>query len=477
MSLRRSVMTVAVLGLMAGAAQGADGLDDLLRRLPPSANAVAVVNVKAMRASNVSTGLSQIAGADLPPIVDVMVMGTHLDHDNLTERRTGGVVKLNRKVSLKEIAELRVGEVVNVGNMILIDFGRRGYSVPFEDDVLGFARGISQQDLYRWKKYAEANLKVQLNGNLLDALEFGKDAPVFGAVDLEFLVNARRCRDRLAACPLAATMSKEALGQLADLVGSVKSIAIAVRGERVNQAEIRMVFSEEVKDRGEAIKAVLLQVMEDLGASMEEIEKSKVAADGKTVTLTAQLTPTGLRQILSIVAPPPPPPPAPPPAERVEANQKAEATRRYFTNASAMIADLKHYADKAKDARKSSTWHETYAKKIDALDTRYVDDDVVKWGKALPAKLKVLAYSLKGMVVEVEALETGMAQMVYGSAAYGGVFGGSSASIQGTTNVTEIRSKQAEIVRADAARRNKIWEGIDNDRDAVEKLIAERYPK
>jgi hypothetical protein len=468
---------MAILGLTAGAARAADELDDLLRRVPPSVNAVAVVNMKAMRASGATTGLSNLPGVDLPPVIDIMVLGTHLDHENLSERRTGGIVKLNRKVSLKEIATMRNGEVVNVGNMVLIDFGRRGYSVAFAPDILGFARGLSQQELYRWKRFAETNLKVELNGSLLDALAFGKDAPVFGAIDLEFLINARRVRERLADSKLAGSISKGDLSLLADFIGGIKSIAIAIRGEQVNQAEIRLVFDEDVRDRGPIIKAVFLEALDDLGASIEEFEKAKVSTEGKTATLTTQLTPSGLREILSVVAPPPPPPPAPAnETPRIEANgASAEATRKYFAHASAMLADLKHYSERAQDARKSSTWHESYAKKIDALDTRYVDPDVAKWGKSLPAKLRTLAYSLRGMVVEVEALETGMAQMVYAAGASGGWFGGSSASIQGNTNAIQLRTQQAEIVRQDAARRNKIWEGIDNDREATAKLITERY--
>src|SRR5262245_46970610 len=140
------VIAVTLAGVVAGTARAVDDLDDLLKRVPPSVNTVCIVNLKAMRAADGGADRN-IAGSVFRPPVDVVGFGTHLEPGELDTRRTGGIARLSRKVDLKEIATKRNGEVVNVGNMVIIDFGKRGMAVPLGDDLVGFARGFNLQEL------------------------------------------------------------------------------------------------------------------------------------------------------------------------------------------------------------------------------------------------------------------------------------------------------------------------------------------
>jgi hypothetical protein len=164
-----------------------------------------------------------------------------------------------------------------------------------------------------------------------------------------------------------------------------------------------------------------------------------------------------------------------------------EATRRYYVAVSQMLDDLGRATKEATDLNtirrttdrgktryeKTATWHDRFADRIEALPTEYVDPEVVKFAQSVAARLRVLAYSLRGVVVEAGALGTGLSTSVYGSG--GGWFGGSSGSVAVESNVAELRAKQAEIVREDAKRRLDIWESIQQDRRALVKSVGGRY--
>jgi hypothetical protein len=147
------------------------------------------------------------------------------------------------------------------------------------------------------------------------------------------------------------------------------------------------------------------------------------------------------------------------------------ATRRYYLAVAQMIDDLSRKSKNTADYNKSAAWHDTFAKRIEELPTQYVDSDMVKYGANQTAKLRALSYSLRGMIVQVNALESGMSYITnFGGGGWWGGGGGSTDS-----NVAALRAQQAEAVAKDGARRLEIWESTDQDRRAILKLMNDRY--
>src|SRR5262245_49787267 len=114
----RGLCAACALALLAPAGR-ADDLTDLLRRLPESANAVAVINVKAVRQSSGGdgsggAGYEIVGGMIVPPAVDAVVYATHLDPGQLLSRKTVGLFLLNKPVPLADVAEKTFGKVVDL---------------------------------------------------------------------------------------------------------------------------------------------------------------------------------------------------------------------------------------------------------------------------------------------------------------------------------------------------------------------------
>jgi hypothetical protein len=171
--------------------------------------------------------------------------------------------------------------------------------------------------------------------------------------------------------------------------------------------------------------------------------------------------------------PTPPPPQAAPP--KLEANGASiSATRNYFQMVNQILDELKRKIKNLDDYNKSAAWHDSFAKSIEQLSTRYVDPDMVKYAQTQVAKLKTLSHSLRGTVVEVSALQGGTVYIANYSGGFGW-WGGGGNSVSVESNVAKIRTQQADIVAKDATRRFDIWESTNTDRDDILKLMQQRY--
>jgi hypothetical protein len=455
-------------------------MDDLLARLPESANTIAVINVKAVREQTPSderqgSGFEIVAGMIIPPPVDVIVYATNLTTGELNSRNTTGVIRLNRDATLDEVVDRVRGSVISLGGTSVVTHPTRGYFAMIAPNLLAFARQVSRQEFARWFQYARTNRKVQLSKYLSEAVA-AADAPVFGALDMEEQLDAKRVHERLLASSTMKGHSKEEIDALAALVTGMRGITLTVRGRALNEAEVRFDFSAPVGDRADLIKLLFTEALDDIGTSLREFRNGKAVADGATVKLTTRLSGDGLIQIMSIFTPPlPSPKPAAEP--KLEANGVSlQATQRFFNSVNRIIDDVRQrtrslvtddLATTIRNYNNAATRFETAAKQIESVSTRYVDSDMVKFGDTQAAKLRALAMSMRGVVIDVNALESGTTVFWTGGWWWGG------GAID--TNIPAIRQKQAETVANDANRRLEIMAWMDSDRTQILRLMNERY--
>lgn len=462
--------------LLASFGAAEDDFRDLYRRLPESANTVVAINVKAIRAQEGkpvgpdATGYEIIAGAIVSPEVDLILYATHLDPESVDTRRTGGVFRLNRTVTLHDVAERTDGEIIDLDGEKIVYSRRRGYLVELDDHTLGMARQTTRQELARWLQFARTNKSIALPKYLAQVLETNK-APIVGVLDLANMFDAKSGRDRLLLVEALGRSSKAEIDTVARLLGGLKGLVLSVHGTALNQAELRLDFSAAVGRRGELFKAILLEALDDFGAALTEFRNATVAVDGSCVRLRTNLSDDSLIRIMSLFMPPTPA--AKPDASSSSvprADMNLDATRRYFHAVRKALDDLQRKGKRDADYLRNATWLDSSAKKIEQLPTRYVDAEVVKFGEATAAKLRTIALSLRGVIVEVSALESGTLNVGY----YIPGWGFSSGGLHVDSNLAQIRARQAEIVRKDASRRLELWDSIEQNQRVVVKSIRER---
>ncbi|HLW68843.1 MAG TPA: hypothetical protein VKS79_26260 [Gemmataceae bacterium] len=474
-SLLRALAVASVLTVVVSNGYAGD-LDDLLARLPETANTVCVVNVKAMRSlsSDSPEGYQIVAGAIVPPAVDIILYGTQLVPGELNTRKTCGVVKLNRPATISDVVGRTSGSISEFSGTQVVVNPTKGYYAMLKPDLVAFGRQVTRQEFARWYQFARGNEKVVVSKYLAGAVD-GTDAPMVGAIDMENQLDPMRVHDKLVLSKTMEGFSKEDIAKTAALISGMRGVTMTVRGKALDEAEVRFDFAEPVGDRADLVKFLFSETVNGMGVSLPEFAAGKAVADGNTVKLTTKLSDDGLMLIMSMFMPPvPSPKPAKEPT--LEANGVSlQATQKYFNRVNQIVDDVRKKTKNAVSAddlgvtidryNKAYQQFDTAAKQIDGTPARYVDPDMLKYGENMAAKLHTCAMSMHGVIVDVKAMQSGMAYL-----ATGGIWGGSIDS-----NVAATRQKQAEAVAADANRRNEILFSLDSDRREILRLMNERY--
>jgi hypothetical protein len=158
-----------------------------------------------------------------------------------------------------------------------------------------------------------------------------------------------------------------------------------------------------------------------------------------------------------------------------------EATRKYFKTVNQVVDDLKKKNKKAKAYQETALWHDAAATKIDTTSVLGVDPIAVTYGRGTAANLRSIADSLRGVPVQAAELESKAYYYVQQGpsvrfAPFRGLYFDMWARpVSESTNLPEIRSKQAEVIRQDEENRTKIWNKIDNERPAVKTRLSEKF--
>jgi hypothetical protein len=194
-----------------------------------------------------------------------------------------------------------------------------------------------------------------------------------------------------------------------------------------------------------------------------------------------------LKHVLSLVVPPlpeierpepPKPRQAPPPPTREELELRA--SRTYYQAVNRLIDELQRRSRNAPNLARDALWHETYAKRIDQLATENVHPELLRYGANVASKLRALADSLDGVVIEVDSLQKGLYYRRSGGVGIGFTrWGWMPAIVPGggsvDSNVPQIRTMQAEAIANGARDRQRIWRMINDDRSAIRNKMQEKF--
>src|SRR5579864_18639 len=292
----RGLAVLCVFGLAATSAR-ADDLDHLLCFLPDSSNATTMINVKAIRQSSSKpvegSGYEIIGGMVIPPYVDRIVYATHVAPGEMAVRKTGGAMRLNRAMKLEDIADQTSGEIINVGDQSIVSHPTRGYFALLTPETIGFAQQVTRQDVARYMQFCRTNPKAVLGPYLMEAVVAAGDAPIVSALDLEHMFEPKVLRERLALSSAMVGKDQQAVDSMAQFISGLRGIRLMVRGQNLQNAEVVLDFAAPVGERGEIVKVLLLEALDDFGAALPDLRTAKVSAEGNAVKLQIKLSEIG----------------------------------------------------------------------------------------------------------------------------------------------------------------------------------------
>lgn len=492
---RHLILAVApVLALTDGYA--ADSTVELSKLLPENANTISVVRVaqilESPRAKSENWAESAndlfLAGASrIPPWVDTLVIGSLVRPGLHQEVWSAAVLELPPTVTMERIARREESRVERLSGLRSVRGQRDAYLVEVRPRTLGVRSPAVRQEAARWARSAADGKTGSLSEYLQAALK--KTAHISLAVDLTDASDIQGVRRYLEEHKLVQA-DAVARVELPQLLVSLRGVSFhATIGESTSAAVV-LDFGDAISGSGDAVAGIFRHVMGDMHMSLEEFDSARVVEQAKSVTLSMKLSDESLRHVLSLVTMPQPShqandetvstEPISPRAEVSRVAPELAESQRYYRAVSQVIDDIDRINRKGNSNSRSATWLDNFARKIDHLPSVGVEQELLGFGQRVGERVRALAASLRGQSIQIDAEQQTLVYDVdyrpgWVSGSYWGVVGYGESSYKVTSNLQQVRERQADAVKQGSAQRISIWNMITSDRADVEKIMRERH--
>jgi len=489
-------MLAMIVSLATFPAWAAEDVDSLLRLVPPGSNTLAVVRVRevlesprAKREGWKGEKLKFLAGADtVPNWVDALVVGAQF-HPGSSDNWSASLLSCPAGVSVEAMAKSENRALQQLGGVPAMHTHRDAYFLQLKPDVLGVMNPALRQQASRWARDASAATAPRLSEFLRRAAT--ASSHIVMAIDMQDMLDPQLIRQRLEATE-SLKGKTEVIEALEKLFKGLQGVAFFAQIDEDTDARIDLVFSEDLPDEGERLKGLLLEMLADQRLVLEDFREGQASVRGAVLTVKTKLSDAGLRRILSLILSPypespnysgavagdapalrPAEPTAPRPAEIIRRN------REYYIAVQRALKDLQFSAKWSANYAQAAGWFERYADKIDNLPRASVDEDLTNYAADVSSKLRALAATTRGMVVDVNAAQATLTYSTnVGFAPWGGGWGwgwGMAPHWSVNSNLSEVRAAQAQAVTNSAKQVEEIRKYLLDQSAAIRRQMEQKY--
>jgi hypothetical protein len=483
-------------------AQTLSSFDDMLAKVPATANALAVVNVDAILKSPVAVREGwekkqetqyQAATGTLPPGLRYAVLAAQLQTNPMRNAWEIGLGLSKSAFSVDQMAKRNQGAIDNIGGKQAIRTARNTYLVELAPRLVGMMFPANRQETSRWLKASAGNTRIVISDYLKAAAKNAESSPaIVMAIDAAEMIDPNLLKAYLSGVNLPGG-KKVNPQELAGFLSSLRGLTFTIRFENTIQGEFKLDFDQPVKPYADILKPLILDTLNHVGLSFDELQDWPEKSTQKSFILASRMTEKEVRRLLTLIQPPMPSMEGTPvqgqgPIQGA-ADPRLVASRRYYQEIHQCLEDLREQQRKAKNHYQNAQWHEQYAKKIGDLPILNVDDELLKYGADMAANLRALAMSLNGVALSsnvMQDLKSGGMNVNFGSyyrgGYYGGYYGGggygtwkSPGSIEYYDNYQQIRTMQDAAVAKGIKDREEIWKSIAEDTQAIRQKMVAKY--
>jgi hypothetical protein len=426
MRLSNSLLVCAVLLHLAQGAVHAQSFADLSRYLPRDANALVIVDAKGLYDSplgqreNWRQTFHDYARATpllIPPSADQAVLASRIDIDTLTPDWEAAALRLSVDPSINEIAERLGGALDKLGGLDALWLGGKTCVVKFAPQTVALLTPVTRQEAARWLAGVTNPNPLPLSPYLHQALtqaEAGGPQIVL-AVDMVDALPAAFVRTVVEQSQIFAKVPGL---QAATFMSGLQGAKFAVQVDEQMRGTLQIDFATETAMLAPIAKPLMIGMLSQAGAMLEEFNNWQAEATGNSLILSGELTPVGMRRMLSLLAvdastlglAPTPPAETAAPAEAAPAEPEKDptvvASQRYFRRVGHYIEDAQRL-DRADSLRQSVMWLHNYARRVENLSTRYVDPELAQYGQHVAQTFRNVineAYGVADKQATIEAL-------------------------------------------------------------------------
>lgn len=512
-----SCLSVIFAGTMEQACRAEDAARGLLPYLPESSNVVAVVRVD--KVLNSARGQSEgwaseqqekfLAGASsIPPHVSTLVVGMLVRPQVSQVVSSVALALIPGGVRLDSYEEREDGALSEtIGDRPAVRSKHNAFYVELTQSVLGIISPAARQEASRYVRHVTTSTSTQVPAGYL-GIAAQRDHQVVIAMDLVDLGDPVRIREQLDKLPGVAgnTVVRD---ELQDLVASVRGVCFTADVNEKTHARLVVDFSKKPGNAAKLLKGMLVNIISELGMHVAELDEAATEIEDQSlVLLMPNFSDSSLRMVLSLIAPAapmptasapadvaagtkPPVPKIPAPTPTSEPRSKpstssstlpdARASLRYFNTVNQCLDDLQQSGRRGDtNPGQSATWHENMARKIDNLPTRGVDPGLIRYGAEMSERLRAIGASMRGISIEVNAAQNSIVwnstyDPGYAEANFWGGYGYRAPSYQVSSNLQQVREKQADAVVRGAKDREAAWLIVQNERQRMTLEVNAKY--
>ena len=478
---------------------------NLLSRVPPGANAIAIIDVDQIMKSPM--GVKEHWKDDLknayaskplvvPPTATRVVLASMIDPSTMQPAWEVSLIEVKEAPSMEKIARAEGGLKDAIGETPAVWSPINAYFVRLDDRLLGAVAPANRQFTSRWVQRGTAQGEslspyLQTSMGTMDA----KTSYLF-AMDLEDAASPAKIRRRLDVGDFESLAGKTVdADKIALLFSSLKGVRlrVAIGDEAVGSGIVE--FGRSTAPLADFAKPLLLEVLAKFGVAVDGLDTWDVAVKGNLLTMNGKLPVEGLRELFSIVDPP-----SPLPADDADddkpdsskdskdgkdskASEKSKAatavaaSKQYYTTIAKITEQVGKKVSNATSMTQGAKWVAGDARRISRLPIANVDPDLVNWGTEVSARLNDLAVAVGQGGLAARSRATGIQD------AYGSGMVSSELEIQGNDNdrvakqnVSRQRHAAVAEQKAQTAQvATQILRDIEASRNKIRVAMTQKY--
>jgi len=411
------VCITLILGISTIARGGT--FEDLIPKVPPSANTLVLIDVE----RTLDSPLAQAGGWGkklelayvnrpifLPPEASKLVLASSLEPQNHYQREWElGVMELTDPMSMRSIARSEGGYVDTVKGTQVAWTPSDAYFISLADRILGVMFPADRQFVSRWIGFATKNTSVMLSNYLRKATRLANEQiQILMAIDLTDVAQPHELAEKAEDSPLL-KKSGIPVDKLVTMLGSLQGATLRIAIGDDAQAQLRIDFGEDVTSLKSVAKELIVDVLGNLGAHTDDLESWKLEVKGKSIQMQGKLSEDGMRRVFSVVELPSAKfsllkDEAENPEEANESLMR-ESSLTYFRATDVLLKDLKR---ELRGNKASAAIMERYAGRIDRMPILHVDNDLLDYGSNLAQTLRAVALSKRQGGVQAGVGTAGM---------------------------------------------------------------------
>ncbi len=409
---------------------------ELVRGIPESANVLVIADAGTILESPIARTqgwkashqqLFRYGHTSIPPNTKLMMVASEINFESVQPAWIVAMLEVTTPPDLKIFAVQQGGRTDSIGGYPAVALPD-AYLTELGTNIFGSTGPRFRQRTSRWVNKLQKKAGPTLSPYLTQAYRYVTDIGTHAvlAVDLEDAISEEDVLDRLKASesPYLKGVDDKTKKRLSTALASMRGVMLGINFDRQQHGTVIVDFGKDISIMEGVAKDMLLVVLKDYGAYIDEFSEWTARVDTRLnrITLKGELKTSGRRRIMSMVTIPAAPtnlassvnegPDAPP---KPDPESKQYATKQYYGAIQSSLDEFRLKNPDAKTLGQVALWLDNYARKIDRLPRKDVYPEVRAYAQIVSTGLRDAAMAYKGIGIQRRPDELGS----QGSSHYG----------------------------------------------------------